>query len=67
MPTIDVSEADWRKSRHSTNGNCVEIAQVGGTHVGIRDSNDLSGAVLIVTVEDWRVLAAGIKDGEFDF
>ncbi|GAA0968553.1 DUF397 domain-containing protein [Acrocarpospora macrocephala] len=67
MLDSDLSKADWRKSRHSANGNCVEVAQLGLTHVGIRDSNDRSGATLVVTVEDWRALSAGIKDGEFDF
>ncbi|GAA1013845.1 transcriptional regulator [Acrocarpospora pleiomorpha] len=66
MLDFDLSKADWRKSRHSSNGNCLEVARLGLRHVGIRDSNDLSGVALIVSVEDWRALAAGIKDGEFD-
>ncbi|GIH22472.1 hypothetical protein Aph01nite_07820 [Acrocarpospora phusangensis] len=67
MLDSDLSKAVWRKSRRSANGNCIEVAQLNLTHVGIRDSNDRSGVALIVSVEDWRALAAGIKDGEFDF
>ncbi|MEW2354429.1 DUF397 domain-containing protein [Spirillospora sp. NPDC029432] len=47
---MDLTGADWRKSSYSTSngGNCVELAGAGGV-VGVRDSKDPNGPVLLVT------------------
>ena len=58
--------ADWRKSARSAhNGCCVEVAMRPGA-VGVRDSKDPSGPVLIFDVDAWRAFVAGVKRGEFD-
>ncbi|MEV6339220.1 DUF397 domain-containing protein [Nocardia vinacea] len=39
--TIDLSEATWFKSRRSTSGSdCVEVAHLGYSMVGVRDSKN---------------------------
>lgn len=43
------AESTWRKSLRSQNGGaCVEIARNGGV-VGMRDSKDPTGSVLVFT------------------
>jgi hypothetical protein len=56
--------ADWVKSVHSGDGNCVEIAFV-GNRVGVRDSKDRSGPVLEFTHAEWAAFVAGVQDGSF--
>lgn len=66
MATMDLTRAAWYKStRSSGNGNCVEVAAVDDV-VGVRDSKDRSGPVLVFTASEWRAFVAGAKDGEFD-
>ena len=46
--------ARWVKSSFSfANGNCVEVAELPGDTVGIRDSRDLGGPVLRFTRAEW--------------
>ena len=46
MPTLE-SQPEWVKSSLSfANGNCVEVANLSGGAVGVRNSRDTAGAVL---------------------
>jgi hypothetical protein len=59
--------AVWVKSSLSfSNGNCVEVAELPGGSVGIRNSRDPAGAVLSFTQGEWRAFLAGARLGEFD-
>lgn len=66
MAEQDFSKATWFKSRRSGgNGNCVEVAFVDDV-VGVRDSKDQSGPVLVFTEAEWKAFVGGVKDGEFN-
>jgi hypothetical protein len=73
MANPDLSHAKWRKSSHSGNGSCVEVAPVPGAGsaavescnvIAVRDSKDQCGPALTFTSRQWRSFAAGIKAGE---
>jgi hypothetical protein len=59
-----LTDATWRKARRSaTNGQCVEVAQ-GLDVVGIRDSKNPAGGVLILAPAAWADFLA--KAREYD-
>ncbi|GAA3195684.1 DUF397 domain-containing protein [Actinocorallia longicatena] len=52
----------WRKSSHSntTGGDCVEVAKVGG-NVRVRDSKFPGGGDLVLRVEGFARVVAGLR------
>ncbi|MFE3202196.1 DUF397 domain-containing protein [Embleya sp. NPDC059237] len=46
----------WRKSSHSGNDACVEVARLGAA-VGVRDSKDVRLSVITVPAGAWAMLA----------
>ena len=64
---FDRNKAVWRKSTRSNgnSGNCVEIAMVNDV-VGLRDSKDPQGPVLVSSPSEWAGFVGGLKDGQFD-
>ncbi|MFF3665521.1 DUF397 domain-containing protein [Microtetraspora malaysiensis] len=65
--TIDLSSAAWRRSERSgVNGNCVEVAELPDGQIGVRDSKNPDGPVLVFTPGEWDAFIGGVKDGEFD-
>ena len=59
------SGATWRKSARSISGDCVEVATLERL-VGVRDSKDPEGPVLVFKYGEWNAFIAGARDGEFD-
>jgi hypothetical protein len=54
---------NWRKSSHSANnGACAEVGQ-GGAVVGVRDSQDPDGPVLVFGPVAWARFTADVKAG----
>ena len=52
--------APWIRSSFSfANGNCVEVAELPGGSVGIRDSRDPGGPVLRFTRAEWAAFLGG--------
>jgi hypothetical protein len=47
------------------NGNCVEVALLGG-QVAVRDSKNQLGPVLLFTLAEWAAFIEGVRDGEFN-
>jgi hypothetical protein len=52
--------AAWRKSSHSTAGSCAEVGQDGAV-VGVRDSKDPDGPVLVFGPVAWVAFLAGLR------
>jgi hypothetical protein len=58
---------NWHKSTRSGGGdNCVEVGVAPDGRVGVRDSKDPSGPVLVVSREGWQQFLVGVRAGEFD-
>ena len=62
---MDLATAKWRKSSHSSQNGCVEVAH-GDDQIAVRDSKDPSGPMLLFTRLEWQAFLAGVQDGEFD-
>jgi len=57
----------WVKSSLSfANGNCVEVADLPGGEVAVRNSRDQGGPVLRFTPDEWHAFLGGVRKGEFD-
>lgn len=53
--------AGWKKSSHSgVEGDCVEVA-VAPEVVGVRDSKDRDGDVLVFPQQRWADFLAGLR------
>lgn len=66
-PEAGTPSPSWLKSSFSfANGNCVEVADLPGGHVGVRDSKDPHSLVLRFTPGEWHAFIGGVRNGEFD-
>jgi hypothetical protein len=51
----------WVKSSWSlSNGNCVEVANLSGGAVGVRDSKDCAGPVLNFAPHEWQAFVTNV-------
>ncbi|MFG1653490.1 DUF397 domain-containing protein [Micromonospora sp. NPDC049275] len=55
---MDLTDAQWHTSTRSGNGECVEVADNLPGVVGVRDSKDPSGPVLVFAPPAWRAFVA---------
>jgi hypothetical protein len=57
----------WQKSRRSNpSGNCVEMAELPGGDIAVRNSRDPHGPVLVYSRAEIEAFIGGAKDGDFD-
>jgi Domain of unknown function (DUF397) len=57
----------WRKSTRSGGAdNCVEVATSTDRHIGVRDSKNPDGGILVFSPGEWSAFVEGVRDGEFD-
>jgi hypothetical protein len=62
-----MTSSTWVKSSLSfANGNCVEVSDLPGGTIGVRNSRDRDGAVLRFTPDEWHAFLGGVHKGEFD-
>ncbi|WP_320066752.1 DUF397 domain-containing protein [Micromonospora sp. RTGN7] len=60
----DLTGAVWRKSTRSNNGgNCVEVADNLAGVVGLRDSKDPTGPLLVFQPDAWAAFVETVKGG----
>ncbi|WP_232534855.1 DUF397 domain-containing protein [Nocardia terpenica] len=57
----------WFKSSYSSGRtDCVEVAWLDNSEVGVRDSKNPAGPALVFAPGDWDAFTTGLKGGEFD-
>ena len=61
----EFTQATWCKSSWSSfNGNCVEVAELRGGRIGVRDTKDHGlGPVLLFDGDAWRSFTDSVKNG----
>ncbi|WP_055590908.1 DUF397 domain-containing protein [Peterkaempfera griseoplana] len=63
---MDLTDVQWVVSSHSPYRElCVEVAELGGGAVAIRDSKNTDLPPLRFTAAEWAAFRAGVRDGEF--
>jgi hypothetical protein len=61
--TMIAFDAHWRKSRRSGDNGCVEVADNLPGQIGVRDSKDPAGPVLMFGRQPWRSFISGLRSG----
>lgn len=62
---FDLSRAVWQRAEGDTSEAAVEVAFVDDL-IGMRNSAEPDGPILVFTQAEWDAFVAGAQDGEFD-
>ncbi|MBF6276291.1 DUF397 domain-containing protein [Nocardia nova] len=64
---VDLAGARWFKSSRSGGSkNCVEVAFLADSLVGVRDSKNIAGPALIFAGAEWSAFTASAARGDLD-
>jgi hypothetical protein len=67
IPAGELQDVTWQKSHYSNpSGNCVELAQVPGGGIAVRNSRHPEGPALVYTRAEIEAFLLGARDGDFD-
>lgn len=67
MPATLLRGVRWTKSSHSNpNGNCVELAQLAGGTIAVRNSRHPDGPAQLYARAALATFVRAVKDGQFD-
>ncbi len=67
MDDLSPANAKWFKSSYSgASQNCVEVAFLPDSAVGIRDSKNPSGPALVFTAAEWSSFTRAATRGDLD-
>jgi hypothetical protein len=62
MRSVNPREMSWKKSSYSAaNGDCVQVAQLAGDRIGVRDSKSTSDLFVSFTPAEWRAFVGQVK------
>ncbi|GAA1837652.1 hypothetical protein GCM10009836_15450 [Pseudonocardia ailaonensis] len=56
----------YRTSSFCASGQCVEVAELGGGRIAVRDSKNRLKPRHVFTADEWEAFVRGVKAGEFD-
>ena len=62
---FDLTRAVWQRAAGDTSDSAVEVAFVDDL-IGMRNSAEPDGPVLVFTQAEWDAFVAGAQDGKFD-
>jgi hypothetical protein len=65
-PTSTHDDIRWRKSTHSQDGACVEIAEQSNGTIAVRNSNHPGAGTIAFTRAELAAWIAGCTAGEYD-
>ena len=63
---LDYSALPWRKASASGANGCIQVAPLPSGGVGVRDSKNPAGPVLLFTSHEWEAFLIGVKEDQFD-
>lgn len=59
MDTDELARATWRTASYTqANGSCVEVGNLSGRRVAVRDTKDRGGLAMVMTADEWRTFLA---------
>lgn len=64
--SVNLDGGPWRKSSYSVEGNCLEVRQLAGSGIAMRNSKDPDRGILVLSRRDMAAFVQRAKAGEFD-
>jgi len=62
---LNLEDVQFKTSSFCTLGGCVQVGQLAGGGVAVRDSKNPAQQPLVFTTAEWTAFVAGVRAGEF--